>query len=93
MTTRRQQVTTKVLVSSAIAIASFLGGAAPAGAEEDPVGADPNPFGTLGCGSCRETAPAGSPEATEDIARGLQEGRSAWLPGLPAPTQPRQPLP
>jgi hypothetical protein len=93
VTTRHQRVTTKVLVSSAIAIASFLGGAAPASAEENPVGTDSNPFGTLGCGSCGETAPAGSPEATEDIARGLHEGRSAWLPGLPAPTQPRQPLP
>jgi hypothetical protein len=92
VTTQRQQVIRKMLVSGAIAVGSCFGAAAPASAEENPGGTDSNPFGTLRC-SCHETAPSGSPEVKEEIDRGLREGRSAWLPGLPAPTQPRQPMP
>jgi hypothetical protein len=76
------------MASAAIALGFCLVGAAPANAE--PASTDPNPFGTLGC-SCRETAPAGSQALTAEIDRGIQEGRSAVLPGLPPPPQPSQP--
>ena len=49
---------------------------------------DPNPYSGFSC-NCQETAPPGSPVMSEEINRGLREGHSAWLPGLPAPTQPR----
>ncbi len=83
---------TKMLVSAAIVLGFGVVGAAPAGAEPNTVGTAPNPFGTLGC-SCQETAPAGSPLLREEIDRGLREGHTAVLPGLPAPAQPGQPLP
>ena len=89
---RYRKVITKLLVSAAIALGSGVVGAAPASADPNTVGAEPNPFGTFGC-SCRETAPAGSPALREEVERGLQEGHTAWLPGLPAPAQPGQPLP
>jgi hypothetical protein len=78
---------TKMLVSAAIVLGSVVG-AAPASASTDPAPAGPNPFGGLSC-NCRETAPAGSPALKAEIDRGIREGHSAWLPGLPAPTQPR----
>ena len=74
---------TKILVSGAIALGFCVGVAAPASA-------DPNPFAGLRC-NCRETAPVDSPALMAEIDRGIQEGLSAWLPGLPAPTQPGQP--
>lgn len=83
MTTQHCQVITKILVSGAITLGACVGGAAPASG-------DPNPFGGLSC-SCRGTAPAGSPDLREEIDRGLREGHSAWLPGLPAPAQSGQP--
>ena len=90
MTTRHHQVITKILVGGAVALGFYVGGAAPAGADPNSMGSAPNPFGTLTC-SCRQTAPPGSPAAGEEIGRGLREGRSALLPGLPPSTQPRQP--
>jgi hypothetical protein len=93
MTTQHHKVITKILVSAAIALGSCVGGAAPASAEDpDPIGTDPNPFGGLRC-SCQETAPPGSPALREEVERGLRKGQSAWLPGLPPPTLPRQPQP
>lgn len=86
------RVITKLLVSGAIALGSCVVAAAPAGADQNPIGPDPNPFSTLSCG-CQETAPAASPVVRGEIDRGLREGHSAWLPGLPAPTQPSQPRP
>jgi hypothetical protein len=68
---------TKLLVGAAIALSSYIGAAAP-------VSADPSPFGTLGC-SCRQTPPADGPALNAEIDRGLREGHSVWLPGLPAP--------
>ena len=88
MTTQHHKVITKILVSAAIALGAFVGAAAPASADPNPIGTKPNPFGGLSC-SCQETAPPGSSE----IERGIREGLSAWLPGLPPPTQPRQPQP
>jgi len=77
---------TKVLVSGAIALGIFVGGAAPASAAPQA----PNPYSTLHSNR-PETAPVGSPALMAEIDRGIQEGLSAWLPGLPAPTQPGQP--
>ena len=76
----------RILVSAAIAVGFLVGGAAQASADPNTFGADPNPFGGFSS-SRQETAPADSPG--EAIKRGLREGHSAWLPGLPAPTQPR----
>jgi len=84
MTTQHYQVITKIMVGAAITLGFCVVGAAPASA-------DPNPFGGLRC-SCRETAPAGSPALMAEIDRGIQEGHSAWLPGLAPPAQPRQPV-
>ena len=80
---------TKILVSGAIALSTFVGGAAPASADPNPA-TDPSPFAGLSC-NCRETAPVSSPALIAEINRGIQQGHSAWLPGLPAPTQPGQP--
>ena len=79
---------TKILVGAAIAVGFLVGGAAQASADPNAFGADPNPFG--GFSSSRQApAPADGPALSERINRGLREGHSAWLPGLPAPTQPR----
>jgi hypothetical protein len=83
-----RRVITKVLVSAAIVVGSWVGEAAPAGAEPDAIGAESNPYTGFRC-SCPQAAPPGSPAASEEINRGLRQGHSAWLPGLPAPTQPR----
>jgi hypothetical protein len=85
-----RKVIAKILVTAAIAVGFGVVGAAPASADPNPAGTDPNPFGTLGC-SCRDSAPAGSPQARDDIDRGIREGLTASLPGLPPPAQPSQP--
>jgi hypothetical protein len=77
MTTQRQQVIAKILVSAAIAVGSCIGVAAPASADQYPNGTDPNPFGALDCG-CRGTAPLGG--SAEEIERGLRTGLAARLP-------------
>jgi hypothetical protein len=82
----------KLLVTAAIAVGFGVVGAAPAGADPNTGSTDPNPFGTLGC-SCRETAPAGSPQAKGDIDRGIREGLTASVPGLPPPARTSQPRP
>jgi|ERR1700740_2189256 hypothetical protein len=85
----RRQVITKILVSAAIVVGFFVGGAAPASADPNSIGNDPNPISGLTC-SCRETAPAGSPALREEINRGIRSGLSASVPGLPAPAHPSQ---
>jgi hypothetical protein len=94
MTTQHRRVITKILVSAAIALGSSVGAAAPASADPNAIGGThPNLFGVLSC-SCQETAPPGSPaQRKEEIERGIRVGLSAWLPGLPPPTQPTQPQP
>jgi hypothetical protein len=87
MSTHR--VITKILVGAAIALGAGLAGAAPAAAGPNAIGSDPNPYGTLGC-NCRETAPAGSPQLRENINRGIREGLTVSVPGLPAPTRPAE---
>ena len=86
-----RRVTRKILVSAAIALAAGIAGAAPASADPHAISTDSNPFGTLGC-NCRGTAPA-SPDLRQEINRGLREGLTASVPGLPAPAQPGQPRP
>ena len=88
MTMRHHRAIAKILISAAIALGSWVAAATPAVAEPSPAGAGPNPFGTLGC-SCRQAPPVDSPAVREEIQRGIQEGLSAWLPGLPPPIQPR----
>ena len=85
-TRRHRPVFTKILVS-AIALCSYIGGAAAASADPNPVDTGPNPYGIFSC-ACQETAAPDSPALKAEIDRGLREGHSAWLPGLPAPTQP-----
>jgi len=92
MTTQHHKVITKILVSAAIALGCWVGGAAPASADPNSTGTAANPFGGLTC-SCQETAPPGSPALREEINRGIREGHSAGVPGLPPATQPRQPQP
>jgi hypothetical protein len=82
MRTQHYQVITKVLVSAAIAVVSYVGGAAPASANPNTIDTNPNPFGTLSC-SCRETAPAGSPALREETDRGIRAGLSGVLPEPP----------
>ena len=91
MTTQHRRVITKIVVSAAIALGSIVG-AVPASADPKAIGGtDPNPFGGLSC-SCQEKAPPGSPaQSEEEIQTGIRAGLSAWLPGLPPPTQLRQP--
>jgi hypothetical protein len=91
MSTQHHQMITKILAGAAIAFGLWVEGATPASADPNSVGTDPNPFNGLSC-NCRETAPAGSPELREEIDRGIREGLSAELPGLPA-VQPNQPRP
>ena len=78
MTTQYHQVLTKILIVVAVALGSYVEGAAPVSADPNPIGSAPNSFGGLSC-SCRETAPPGSPALREGIDRGIREGRTAWL--------------
>jgi hypothetical protein len=72
MSTRHQQMIMKLLISAAIALVSWVGGAVPASADPDSGGTD------LGC--CQETYPARGPEQREEIDRGIRDGLSAWSP-------------
>jgi hypothetical protein len=86
------RVTTKILVSAAIALAAGIAGAAPAAADPNAIGLDPNPFGTLGC-NCRGTVPSDGPQLRQQINRGMGEGLSVSVPGLPTPARPGEPRP
>jgi hypothetical protein len=79
MTTWHHQVLTKILASAAIAVGSAVGGA-PARADPNPIGTDPNAFAALSCGY-RDTASADAEALREEIARGIRAGFSAWKPG------------
>ncbi len=76
----------RMLSGLAIATGCCVAGSAAAQADPDAVGADPNPFGTLRCG-CPETASGDGAERRDAIARGLREGLSTGVPGLP-PSRP-----
>jgi hypothetical protein len=71
---------TKIMVSAAIVLGSLVVGAAPAGADANSAGTNPNPYGGLRC-SCREAAPA---DSHAEIRRGLREGLAVPVPGLSA---------
>jgi hypothetical protein len=70
------------MISAAIVLGSGVALAAPATAGPNSTGTDPNPYSGFSC-NCQETAPPGSPALSEEINRGIREGHSAWLPGLP----------
>jgi hypothetical protein len=74
---------TKMLVSGAIALGIWVGVAAPASANPNAVGANPNQFGALSC-SCQETPSPGGLALTEEIKQGIRAGLSASL-GKPQP--------
>ncbi len=79
--TTRHRVIAKALITAALALGLGVAGAAPAMA--NPADPDPNPFSGLRC-NCHEVAPAGSTALMDEIHRGLGEGHSVLLPGLPA---------
>ena len=66
---------TKMLGSTAIALASLVVGAAPAFADPNPSDTHQNPFGGLTSLS-RETVPAGGSALAQEIDRGLRDGLS-----------------
>lgn len=80
---RFQTAIMTMMVGAAIALGSAVVGAAPASAAPNTIGPNPSPYSTLS-GGPRETAPAGSPALTAEIDRGLRDGLTARLPGLPA---------
>jgi hypothetical protein len=82
----------KALISVAIAVGFCVVGAAPASADSNPASTAPNPFSTLSC-NCRESAPAGGPALSQNIDRGIRDGLSSSVPGLPAPAHPGQTRP
>jgi hypothetical protein len=75
----------KMLGGFAIATSCCVAGAAPAPADPDAHGAEPNPYGTLRCG-CPDAAGPDSAERRNEINRGIRQGLSAWVPGLPPPS-------
>jgi hypothetical protein len=89
---RRHHLIARILVGAAVALGSGIAGAIPASADPNPAVTDPNPFAALGC-DCRQTAPAGSPAARQEVDRGIRAGLYSSLPELPAPAQPSQPRP
>jgi hypothetical protein len=64
---------TKILVTAAITLGSIMG-VATAGADPNPSGNQPNPFGSL-TSSSQETAPAGAGRS-EELDRGIWAGLS-----------------
>ena len=76
----------KTLIGAAGVVGFCLVGAAPAGADPDPSGTHPNPFGGLSC-DCRETTPDNAALRDAEIHRGIQAGLSAPLRVLPQPSQ------
>ncbi|MGA9491309.1 MAG: hypothetical protein WBV80_13820 [Mycobacterium sp.] len=61
-----------------VGLAVLLGVAA---AAATPVGADPNPFGTLGC-SCQSVGetPTGKPDVKDQVDQGIQNGLGSLRP-------------
>ena len=81
MTTQHHQMITKILVSAAIALGSCVAGAAPASADTNPIGTDPNTLGALSC-SCQTPPSVTSPDVTDQINRGIQDALTADLPAV-----------
>jgi len=70
-----------ICTAATIILGSYVLGAAPAGADTNPGGDDPNPFTSLGCG-CQDTTPHDSPALMQELQRGIQAALSA------SPSQP-----
>jgi hypothetical protein len=68
----------KMLAGAAVVLGSCVVMAAPANADPNPSGTQPNPFAGLTC-SC-QTAPAGGTVPTAEIDRGIRTALSAPLP-------------
>ena len=69
---------TKIVVGAAIVLGSYVAVAAPANADPNPSGTQPNPFAGLTC-NCK-TAPAGGPVQTAELDRGIRTALSAPSP-------------
>jgi hypothetical protein len=69
----------KMLVSAAVVLGSCVVVAAPANADPNPSGTQPNPFAGLTC-NCQQTAPAGGTSTTAELDRGIRSALSARLP-------------
>jgi hypothetical protein len=65
----------KMLVSAAFVLGSCVLVAAPANADPNPSGTQPNPFAGLTC-SCQK-APVGGPVPTAELDRGIRNALSA----------------
>jgi hypothetical protein len=63
-------VITKVLISTAMVLGSYVVGAAPVGADPNPTETHANPFDSLTCG-CHETPPAKTPGLKTEVDRGI----------------------
>jgi hypothetical protein len=64
------RVITKILVSAAILLGPLAVGVAPANADTDPDGSQPNPFSSLTC-DCQQIPAAPGPGLTTEIDRGI----------------------
>ena len=80
--TARRQVIGKVSIAAVLAFGLCVAQGAPAGADDF----DQNPFSGLSC-NCHKATPADAPAPLGEVHRGLREGYTAWLPGLPAVTR------
>ncbi len=67
------QVLATTLVNAGVALACWMGGAAPASADPNSAGAEPNPFGGLSC-DCPTTAPVGGGTGRDALDRGFRSG-------------------
>lgn len=67
------QVFIRTLGTVAIALVCWVGGAAPAGADPNTAGTEPNPFGGLSC-SCPAAAPPGSQAEREGLDHRFRSG-------------------
>ena len=79
MKTGPRLVITKTLAGAAVILGSCVVGAAPANADPNPSGTQPNPFAGLTC-SCQPKAPTGSAVPAGELDRGIRKALSAQLP-------------
>jgi hypothetical protein len=71
----------KTLIGAAIVLGSCVGLAAPASADTNPIGTDPNPFGALSC-SCQTPTSVTSADVPDQINRGIQDALTTDLPAV-----------
>lgn len=70
MTTGQHPTIINAVISGAIALAVWVGGAIPAGAEPNGASAGPAPDDA---------------KQRDEVERGIRDGLSAWMPRLPPP--------